>query len=137
MISYIFRALTLVAFLLPTAFSMAGGGPPSDTEHQVGIGDTIESIAKRYAGNEKHTNVIREMNPHLDEVGLQVGDYLFVPDQPLEQKKRVTNTNSQRLPPSPTQKNNTIKVIPGVKYGLAHVYREDGFKVVSAPVDKE
>ena len=136
MISYNFKIFTLIALLLPTVFVMAGSPLPSDTEHQVGIGDTIELIAKRYAGDEKHIDIIRAMNPHIDEVGLQIGDYLFVPDEPLDQKQGA-DTNNQSLPPSPIQKNNIIKIIPGVKYGLAHVYHKGGFNIVSAPVDQE
>lgn len=114
----------------------AGGGVPSDADHQVGIGDTIESIAKKYAGDKKHAHVIREMNPHLDKVGLQIGDYLFVPDQPLTEKADVSRRELERLPPNPLKQDGVIKIIPGVKYGLAHVYRPGGFKVVSAPVDR-
>lgn len=137
MVSYIFKGLVSVLVFATSTLVCAGGGPPSDTEHQIGVGDTLESIAKKYAGDEKHVDVIRDMNPHLDEVGLQVGDYLYVPDDPLSVPKEVNTARRDRLPPSPIRTPRKTKVIPGVKFGLAHVYRPGGFKIVPAPVDKD
>ena len=120
-----------------TLAAHAGGGAPSNTEHQVGIGDSVESIAKKYTGSEKHIDVIYQLNPHLTEVGLQIGDYLFVPDEQLTEEQTPESHEATNLPPSPLLSESETRVIPGVKYGLAHVYRPGGFKIVSAPVDKE
>jgi hypothetical protein len=137
MVSYIFNGLCAVVALSLALGAYAGGGAPSNTEHQVGLGDSIESIARKYAGHEKYADVIRELNPHLNEVGLQIGDYLFVPDQPLGGKQNLEPQREGMLPPNPLKRGGEIKVIPGIKYGLAHVYRPGGFKVVLAPVNKE
>lgn len=137
MVSYISKRASVVGALSLAFSAFADQGPPSRSEHQVGIGDTIESIARKYTGHEKHTDIIRQLNPHLKEVGLQIGDYLFVPEEPVAKEQNGEGGVAERLPPSPQKRNDEIRTIPGVKYGLAHVYRPGGFKIVSAPVDKE
>jgi hypothetical protein len=132
MISYISRLAVAVVLASGALMAQADGGLPSETQHQVGVGDTLVSIANRYTDGD--VDVIVSMNPYLKEVPLQVGDYLFVPDPPRNQTTKSTPT---ALPPNPQHTSRSLRTVPGVQNGLAHIDMQGEFVIVPAPVDKE
>jgi LysM domain len=136
MVSYIFRVVQIVVLASISMRLIADGMPATNTVHQVTIGDTLKSIALKYTGSENNIGLIRELNPHLAEVGLQIGDVLYVPDANPSSNRKPPKAITQ-LPPTPLVKNTEVKLIPGFKYGLAQVFQNGKFMLVPTPVDRE
>lgn len=129
----LFKTPVFVGLLvLAASDALADGGLPSSRTHQVGMGDTLASIAQKYTGDNAEEERIIEMNPHLRKTDLQIGDVLFVPD--IDAHRREPRDEIKLPPPPSIQPAHELIFIEGRKTGLAQISIQGKFTIVPAPV---
>lgn len=133
--TYLFKTPATIGLLvLAASDALADGGLPSARTHQVGMGDTLASIAQRYTGDNAGEERIIEMNPHLLKTDLQIGDVLFVPDN--DAPGREPRDEIELPPPPSIQPAHELIFIKGRKTGLAQISIQGKFAIVPAPVEE-